>query len=140
MDQTSEARVKEIEERLQKASPGPWIVPTANIHRVIALHEDGNPNLLIVEHPNESAWYGQDNISYFRLGSEEGGRQSAANARFIAHAPDDIRYLLDELKKAREALRAIARRANESGIDILAERETIYAMHGIAREALKDKK
>jgi hypothetical protein len=96
-------RIKEIKQRLEKASPGPWKVPAANVHRVIAI-KDGNPYLLIVEHPEEHAFFGKDDLSYFRLGSEGGGKQSAANAQFIAHAPDDIRYLLAELKKAREEI------------------------------------
>jgi len=132
MDQTSEARVKEIEERLQKASPGPWD----------ALPEEVGKAYIRIRGTVLGARYKIANVicpTYDGLPDRE-IEETRNNADLIAHAPDDIRYLLDELKKAREALRAIARRANESGIDILAERETIYAMHGIAREALKDKK
>jgi len=74
MDQTSEARVKEIEERLQKASPGPW--SAVNIYKILSFGPDA-----FADH-----------------------RDDMPNAEFIAHAPDDIRYLLDELKKAREEI------------------------------------
>jgi hypothetical protein len=59
------------------------------------------------------------------------------------HTMEAFALLREELRREREtkadllaALIAIAQRANESGNDELGERETIYAMHGLARAAI----
>jgi hypothetical protein len=54
--------------------------------------------------------------------------------------PNDVVTLgkdaADQILELLAALIAIAQRANESGNDELGERETIYAMHGLARAAI----
>lgn len=70
------SRRDEIELRLAMATPGPWFTD-----------RDDNPNSVRSEHANI-------------CGLHDGGQtrdRIDANARFIAHAPDDVRWLLDEL-------------------------------------------
>jgi hypothetical protein len=69
-------RIKEIEERLEKASPGPW-----------SARHDGS----IISSDRRIAYV------------QNGGIVFIPDAFFIAHAPDDIRYLLAELREWRNS-------------------------------------
>ena len=86
-----------IEARLAAATPGPWkaqdfvAAPTEDAGSAVV--KQGNGGLVAyalrsgaVEHE----WYDKP--------------QCDADAEFLAHAPDDIRALLDEVKAVREAV------------------------------------
>lgn len=86
-------RMKEIEERLEKASPGPWFTaPTPN-------DEEDWPTCVLIA----ATAPGPRNRVY---AAPKGGTFPLNDRDFIAHAPDDIRYLLAELKTAREEAEA----------------------------------
>jgi hypothetical protein len=86
-------RIDEIERRLKAATPGEWRYDTYN--HIYA--EQGKEHVCsIPDHPADGLFLPEQ--------SQERGawyRESEANARLIAHAPTDIAYLLDELRKAR---------------------------------------
>ena len=78
-----------------KHTPGPWVIPVANIFRVFALDESGNAHRCIVADTTpESVKYGRDELGWgdpATMSDEECdrlGAEGAANARLIAAAPD----------------------------------------------------
>ena len=99
-----EARMKEIRERLQKASPGPWKV----VSGLFPDESDGKSVAYEIEMPEPVI--------------------SAGNKHFIENAPDDIRYLLDELKKAREEI-------GELEADLKANAAMLAKQTDLARQA-----
>ena len=81
--------IQEIEARLAAATPGPWdveTIPETGESRVFVRSNTGDPMLDVSVAPH-------------------GVR--AEDAEFIAHAPEDIRALLDEVKAVRELHRKV---------------------------------
>lgn len=76
-------RIEEIEARLAAATPGPWEAAF------------GGTDALVKKPDGSSISCGD--IIYAH-------RYPKADATFIANAPDDIRYLLDELRAARKEI------------------------------------
>lgn len=71
-------------------TPGPWVIPSANVFRVIALR-DGLPHRVIVKDTAEElCWYGHQQIGWL---DERDSKESAANARLIAAAPEMFELL-----------------------------------------------
>jgi hypothetical protein len=95
-------REQEIQERLGKATPGPWSHYSGKLRDQFAniIHEvqDAAGKAIV-------AWGGFD-------ASPFGSGKRAANARFIAHAPDDITYLLARVKEL-EAWQETVRNSSE---------------------------
>lgn len=100
------AQLAAIREREAQATAGPWQIPTSNVFRVIATKKRSDNDhwgaavRLIVEQPEEKAMFGAQDLSYFLLGEEAGGKQCADDRRFIAHSREDIPLLLSALDAA----------------------------------------
>ena len=116
-----EARIAEIRERLQKASTCPWRVAyRKNVHRSgspVCLETCGKGDKpLAIEHDEDKGHYGTtelhimpsdfvDDVVDAEGGHlictghdyDEGGYIGANDAEFIAHAPSDVEYLLARL-------------------------------------------
>lgn len=81
LDAAQAKRLSEIRERLEKATPGPWVMfggggyVSVGVHRVCEITE---------KIPGAS--------------HGPGWNQNSDNYQFIAHAPSDIRYLLEQLE------------------------------------------
>lgn len=100
------SREDEIRARLEAATPGPWYVPPgdgtqiwhgaslAEVERVDRGLQDGT----VTEVEAESVFDQTGYLSYGDMVSEH-------DATFIAHAPDDLRYLLDRVATVRRLLR-----------------------------------
>jgi len=73
-------RLKEIEERLEKATPGPWEYNyrTRHISGV-----QGNAKRIVLDVVN--VFWGEE--------------ETHANGQLFAHAPGDLRYLLNEVAR-----------------------------------------
>lgn len=108
-------RLREISERLERATPGPW-----NIERV--------------DHEHEIT---------FEIGTDEGffakiyehdfidqGRNAKPTCELIAHAPDDLRYLLSLVERL-EKVRAAAE-------DVMSELRLIGRSAPKLHDALKE--
>lgn len=123
-------RLREIEERLAKASPEPWFArPEYHINGGVVPHRD-----VLTESANP----------------DEAGKRIAEvfgpnDFDFIAHARDDILYLLQQVREAREALGQIAN--HDRGTETFGEGEDAewetceecLDMQAIARAALGGK-
>lgn len=84
-------RVREIRERVEKATLGPWqFAPNVNVGGLVRSDT------------------GAMAIAAFR----EDHAEMVANAEFIAHAREDIPYLLDRIEKLEEALRKLCEYAD----------------------------
>jgi hypothetical protein len=81
-----------IQARADKATPGPWAVPGANVFRVIAI---GPEPTGIVEYPEEHFYYGNDDLVYQRH------QDPGADRAFIAAARTDVPALVNELRALR---------------------------------------
>ena len=75
-----------IEARLEAATPGPW-------HIEHMQHSDGRSEIW-VQPEDEHAWS-------FDCNTYQPSDIDRANADFIAHAPEDIRRLVEEVKRLR---------------------------------------
>ena len=83
-------------------TPGPWVIPSANVFRVIALKDGLKPHRCIVDDTMpEDAYFGRDNLGW-NARSEAQGVEAAANARLIAAAPSMFN-LLERFTKAAAA-------------------------------------
>lgn len=87
-EELTPARLAEIEARLKAATPGPWeVVRQRSIYTTATCGEDHDPSL------------GSLCCDMFlgKLGRDGGApsRNADANAALIAHAPADLRALLD---------------------------------------------
>lgn len=95
----TDAQIAEWLREAEAATPGPWRVPGANVFRVIATSETGNPLVGIVDSPPEKFWFGSQNLSYLD------GYKAAADRRFIASARTAVPLLCRELDAARGELK-----------------------------------
>lgn len=89
-------RIEEIKARLAKATPGPWVW-------------DGDPvqpDALFSDTAEVTIFEAVD--AYNNAAMRWPGQNRVADQAFIAHAPEDIAYLLAELETARAALAGAA--------------------------------
>jgi hypothetical protein len=89
-ERLSIARIAEIQQRAEAATPGPWSTHEDWPGRVFS---DGNPNYLHIARTT--------------------GWNAEANERFIAHAREDVPALLAELSTVRAELRVARGRVAE---------------------------
>ena len=83
-------------------TPGPWVIPSANVFRVISLKDGLIPHRCIVDDTMpEDAYFGRDNLGW-NSRSETQGVEAAANARLIAAAPSMFN-LMERFIKAADA-------------------------------------
>jgi hypothetical protein len=101
-------RIEEIEQRLAKATPGPW-------H---SSESETIPLVIQTSHFTRDVWVIP---------------RSIFDAEFIANAPDDIRFLLDELKVTEEEFLA----ENQAAVDMFGRVEELKDKLKIAEEALE---
>jgi hypothetical protein len=88
--QLTESRLKEIEDRLAKTTPGPWA------------HEwSGNEGDLEAGHGVVAMGHGE----ICRIRGHLPTAEQAANGVFIAEAPNDVAELLAEVRRLRQRLR-----------------------------------
>jgi hypothetical protein len=107
----SEKLLAEIRERLEKATPGPWV----NEGDVVADEQSivvgvESYNWRFIAHINSDT---DDGLETPPISPEE----AKANAEFIANAPTDIAFLLDEFASLRSQLEA--RQEHENDYDKL---------------------
>lgn len=100
-------RVEAIKDRLEKATPGPWEVGRQSGEPYVRGDKGGTTVMLFAPCQME-------------------------DAELIAHAPEDIRFLLEENKRLREALERIAAERPLTGPLNLTDLD----MQEIARQAL----
>ena len=84
-----------IKERLDEATPGPWkfhVLPQPVGITVATIHSEHGPR--------ETCWT-------VELPPEIGGMGTEKDAEFIAHAPDDLAALLDEVERLRGQIDAV---------------------------------
>lgn len=81
-------RLSEIEARLKAATPGPWKRYEAEWYQQVISNPDPRPEM-----------YKHSDIAE-RVGAR-------VNAEFIAHAPEDMAYLLDRIKQLEEEVRLL---------------------------------
>ncbi len=103
-------RLKEIRERAEKATKGPWRCD------VDIFNDDGEVEASV--HDEEISMLFTEGTGV--MGGEDcwtKARESQAfrNAEFIAHAREDVPFLLAELEKARAALGAVAKYDSREG-------------------------
>lgn len=142
-DPQAPAREQEIRERCEKATKGPWraraeidrgddLQGTATLYTVCAGKEDWRDNKGHF-HPDD-ARYVIDEIhvagcGYDRdYGYPEGGIQRKEDASFIAHAREDVPYLLDALASLREDHARLQQSQQELAAELMAAiNEPMYA-------------
>lgn len=121
-----ERRIEEIRARLEAATPGPWAVGERQLtFNALAREKITNPNAIpATERTIITAWEHpqlQGPVSIVTIGTSPFFEECAHHlhtdpddAEFIAHSPDDVRYLLDRLADlARAAARAERAEAGE---------------------------
>lgn len=74
---TPASRIAEIRKRLEAATPGKWRAAVLPV---------------------------SDNLFYVGFGTYDGGPVAENDAEFIAEAPTDIAFLLDEIEKLQSAI------------------------------------
>lgn len=105
-------RLGEIEGRLSKATPGPWVLHDMSD---AVYSPDDNSGWWWVWQESRLPYYGgvmeptdrspnDGSIGYAAIDDNRTGVQEKADAEFIAAAPADVAYLLAELRKAQDAL------------------------------------
>lgn len=100
--------IEEIEQRLAKATPGPWQTVS---------YEDGLVGINALSDGDKDGIFTKRVlvINRKRDGSPAYRQQAGPDAAFIAHAPTDIAALLSELKSLREAADALCTYYAERG-------------------------
>jgi hypothetical protein len=91
----TDQELKEIRERLEAATPGPWFVSDNGFTK----RGDGPPTVYA---PDDELRY----IAVCNDGFNINPTPNLSNAQFIAHAPNDIRRLLDEVERLRKEISA----------------------------------
>lgn len=115
---------EEIEARLAAASSGPWAV--VSDHPAYAIGA-GDQGYRVVQTPN------QNNYCHYGPSQPWLGVHGEANAALIAHAPTDLRHLLDALAAAE----AEVKRLQDTVILCEIERKAEIARH---RQTISDNK
>ena len=124
-------RRAEIEDRLSKATPGPWrhtdseTVDDVWDAGLVVVNENRDPVALVADQ-----WYEAD----------EGEPTPLHDADLIAHAPSDLRWLLDRLAEAereRDDAREIARLAEESETGWRKDADEAWAALAALREQVQ---
>lgn len=87
-------RVQEIRDRLEAATPGPWSYSPAST---------GNPSDGPTHHEVRSVSISDDRTMY-AIATTDYNEMGYLDAEFIAHAPDDIEFLLAEVERLQEDL------------------------------------
>lgn len=90
---TRVGRIEEIEKRLWKATPSPW-----DINPQGGVQVDGTSDGYDIEHPLIRR------IAVLRNDVPVDRKQTLNNALFIAQAPEDIHFLLKEVKQLQDSL------------------------------------
>jgi hypothetical protein len=122
--------LKEVEERLSKATPGPWklYVPNdcSNYEIVGPNIKESNYKRSLLKIPHwgydkNNEWMGQENIK---------------NAEFISQMPTDLTKLIEIVKVQREALEKLhdSRKRDHREMDAQTE---VYCMNNIAETAIQ---
>jgi cell division septum initiation protein DivIVA len=86
----TDGRLAEIRAREQAATPGHW-----------GTYYDGNGNYVVESRPRITREGTVSDGVVAQLVGEPGGGETYSNARFIAHAREDVPALLDELDRVR---------------------------------------
>lgn len=68
---------------MSEFTKGPWVVPAANVFRVLAVSDHGEAHRLILDGCPDG-YYGRCELKW----GDDDGPEMAANARLIAAAPD----------------------------------------------------
>jgi len=126
----SEARVQEIQARVEKATKGPWAIePCSDTDE----RRDVVADYKMVKGKKQAHWIAELDAQ-MDFDSDVEGQLSTleANAEFIAHAREDIPYLLAALTAHHEALDTLRQALQQSMRDCESERDRRVA----AQEAI----
>lgn len=109
-------RLGEIENRLNAATPGPWVLETDTDFDEFHGKSYGPwpQSLRLPVHTvgrEDQPCDPEDNFDYYRHTASEISELTMETAEFIAHSPSDVAYLLAELRKRDEALERVERLA-----------------------------
>lgn len=96
------SRIDEIRERVEKATPGPWVSGLS-----------GHANVVT---------YDGDDVR------PVGAVPGAANARFVIHAREDVPYLLAEVEMLRTEMSAVGAVCNENQAEVERLREALRCL------------
>ena len=102
----TDEQLAEIRERLEKATPGPWVAKSIS-RRCVMNHAHGQGDCVydvINFYDDDHEIYSADGETHIagRFGYENGGVVHKPDQTFIAHAPTDIAALLAEVDALRE--------------------------------------
>lgn len=100
---------------MSKPTKGDWVIPVANIFRVLAVDENGKPTRLIHDQPDMTSYFGDVKLEW----REEDGPEAAANTRLIAAS-----------KKLLHALEAFVDYYTQAGIGDCTEADEEEADNG----------
>ncbi|MGA5670024.1 hypothetical protein ACPCTG_31655 [Streptomyces pseudogriseolus] len=89
-DRLTPAREAEMQQRVDAATPGPW-----------GSHRDLNAVYTVQARPRTTRNGMENDGDIATLATDRSDAESYANARFIAHAREDVRVLLAELSAVR---------------------------------------
>jgi hypothetical protein len=115
-----EQRLREIRERAEKATPGPWV----NFHDVIHedVDEDRNTGIAQAADYGPEAGKPESAIVHMYSWAQHDPTRLIPNAEFIAHAREDVPWLLDalaareaEVAELKDAIERVDRDANKRG-------------------------
>ena len=115
---TPDARIREIRERLSRATPGPWRV-----------------------RPDIGSIHGPDGKAIQTGGEHFTGEEPWANAHLVANTPSDLEYLLDLLAERDRQVRVMKNALEEikrHKLSVHSEMEMRWNYECIARKALED--
>lgn len=115
-EMTDDQRVREIRERLNTATPGPWSADQISMPQSWDYWEINAPN--VPSAPGSSRTSRRTDLQIAEIDNTSGLNEKA-NAEFIGHAPDDVAFLLSQidalksdvarLLKVLQALRQVTR-------------------------------
>jgi hypothetical protein len=99
---SSDPRIADIAARLQAATPGPWTVGTAPRPETGQSKADYQNGSLADPDGDTPLWVvwtkdGSSDVDYVVPAITGDGPTSEANAAFVAHARDDVQWLLDQV-------------------------------------------
>lgn len=125
-----EKRIAEIEARVNAAARGPWTLDDAESWDVVVWSSEPDPRPDDPEGTELAMNIGADVV---RVGSPC-GTNDIANGTFIAHAREDVPYLISEVRRLESALSSATARAEhaERRYDALLD-QAIPALEAIAK-------